>query len=126
MQLKDIANMEDFLLNDCYCPGEIYDSTGFFFRVFEAEESCKLLINGSFKDENVTAVLCKDQILCFWIDGKKITNAVRCDATENNVKEIVEVLSGKKSKMNIDEFEKDKTKKSLDELLSIADFIMRD
>ncbi|MBQ8218396.1 MAG: hypothetical protein IJZ79_03730 [Bacilli bacterium] len=126
MQLKDIANMENYLQNDCYCPGEIYDSTGFFFRVFEAEESCKLLIDGSYKDEKVTAVLCKDQILCFWIDGKKITDAVRYDATENNVKEIVEVLSGKKSKMKVDEFEEGKTKKSLDELMSIADFVIRD
>jgi len=31
MQLKDIANMEEYLENDCYRPGEIYDSTGFFF-----------------------------------------------------------------------------------------------
>lgn len=124
MQLKNIANMEEYLQNDCYCPGEIYDSSGFFFQIFNADDNCKLLIDGSYKDERVIAVLCKTQILCFWIDGKKITNAVRYDATENNVSEIIMVLSGKKTKIEIDEFDQGATKKSIDELLSIADAIM--
>ena len=127
MILKDIANMEDFLENDCYCPGEIYDSTGFFFQVFESTESCKLLIKGTYKDEDVTAVICRNQILCFWIENNtKITNAVRFDATENNVSEIMQVLSGKKTKITIDEFENGKTEADLNKIMSIADSIIVD
>ena len=124
MQLKDIFNMEEYLQNNCYCPGEIYDSTGIFFQNFNANDSCKLLIDGSYKNDRVVAVLCKTQILCFWIDGKKITDAVRYDATENNISEIIMVLLGKKQKITIDEFEEGTTQKSMDELLSIADAIM--
>lgn len=127
MQLKDIANMEEYLENDCYCPGEIYDSTGFFFQVFNAEDACKLLLRGSYKGEDVTAVICKNQIICFWIENnKKIVNAERYDATENNVSEIVAVLSGKKTKIRIDEFEKGKTEADLNKLMSIADAIIID
>ena len=127
MQLKDIANMEEYLENDCYCPGEIYDSSGFFFLIFTAEDNCKLLIKGSYKGEDVTAVICKNQILCFWIENnKKITDAVRYDATENNVSEIVLVLSGKKTTMKVDEFEKGKTEADLNKLMSIADAVIID
>lgn len=127
MQLKDIANMEEYLDNDCYCPGEIYDSSGFFFLIFTAEDNCKLLIKGSYKGEDVTAVICKNQILCFWIENnKKITDAVRYDATENNVSEIVLVLSGKKTTMKVDEFEKGKTEADLNKLMSIADAVIID
>lgn len=127
MQLKDIANMEEYLENDCYCPGEIYDCTGFFFRIFNAEDTCKLLIKGSYKGEDVTAVICKNQIICFWIENnKKITDAVRYDATENNVAEIMQVLSGKKTKMTVDEFEMGKTEVDLNKIMSIADSIIID
>ena len=127
MQLKDIANMEEYLENDCYCPGEIYDCTGFFFQIFNAEDSCKLLLKGSYKGEDVTAVICKNQIICFWIENnKKITDSVRYDATENNVSEIVLVLSGKKTTMKVDEFEKGKTEADLNKLMSIADAVIID
>jgi len=127
MQLKDIANMEEYLENDCYCPGEIYDATGFFFQIFNAEDTCKLLLKGSYKGEDVTAVICKNQIICFWIENnKKIVNAERYDATENNVSEIVSVLSGKKTKIRIDEFEEGKTAADLNKLMSIADAIIVD
>ena len=29
MKLKDILNMEEYLKNECYCPGEIYSVDGF-------------------------------------------------------------------------------------------------
>ena len=126
MQLKDIANMTYYLENNCYCPGEIYDDTGFFYRIFEAEDACTLLIKGAYKGDDVTAVICKNQILCFWIDNNTITDAVRYDATENNVSEITQLLAGKKNKITTDEFEPGKTKIDLKNILSIADAILID
>lgn len=92
MQLKNIANMEKFLKEDCYCPGEIYDVSGFFFQVFNADEECKLLANGKSKhnDETITCVICKDQIINFWINSEnEIVSAERYDATENNIKQMM-------------------------------------
>lgn len=127
MTLKEIANMEEFLENDCYCPGEIYDTSGFFFQIFSAEDSCTLLVKGTYKDDDVTAVICKNQILCFWIENnKKIVGAVRYDATENNVSEIIAILTGKKTSMRPDEFEEGKTEADLKKIMSIADAIMID
>ena len=127
MQLKDIANMEEYLENDCYCPGEIYDSTGFFFQVFDVEDSCNILIKGSFKNEDVTAVLCKNQIILFWIDNQKIFDAMRYDATEHNVSETILVLSGKKPiAENMESFDNGAKEKDLKDLLSIADAIIVD
>ena len=128
MLLKDVSpDMENYLQNECYCPGEIYDSTGFFFQLFDAEDSCNILIKGSFKNEDVTAVLCKNQIILFWMDNQKIFDAMRYDATEHNVSETVLVLSGKKPiAENMDSFDNGAKEKDLKDLLKIADAIIID
>lgn len=126
MQLKDIANMEKYLQEDCYCPGEIYDMSGLFFQVFKADEECRLLVNGKTKtkDQTITCVLCRDQILNFWIDSdNKIVSAERYDSTENNIKEIVNLLTGKIKRVVLDEFEEGDTAKSLADIIKYADAI---
>ena len=47
MKLKDIADMNDYLENRCYCPYEIYDMTGFFYELFYPETECTVLVSGS-------------------------------------------------------------------------------
>ena len=126
MQLKDIANMTEYLENDCYCPGEIYDNTGFFFQVFDAEDSCKLLTKGYYKEYDVTAVICKNQIICFFMTKNKISDATRWDATENNVSEIVSLLNGKKTTIKTDTFNNNSSEADLEKIMSIADAIMID
>ena len=126
MQLKDIANMEHYLQNDCYYPGEIYDVSGFFYQVFKAEDDCKLLTKGKSKNKehDVVCVVCKDQIINFWIDkSEKIVAAERYDATENNMKQMVDYWNEKIEKISLDEFQAGATKKSLEEILQYADFV---
>ena len=125
MKLKDISDMTQFLAHRCYCPGEIYDSTGFFFKVFNEDDDCEILVEGSYKDDKVTAVVCKNQILCFWFneDGT-VLNATRYDATPNNTEEIIKVLTGKKTAIDPDEFKPGQTDANLKEIFSIADAIM--
>ncbi len=125
MKLKDIANMEYYLENDCYCPGEIYDTTGFFFQIFKADEECNLLANGKSKSgDSVVCVICRDQILNFWVDDDNIINgAERYDATENNIKQMVEFWNGKSEKVVLDEFNEGETKKSLEQIMKYADAI---
>lgn len=126
MYLSDIANMEYYLENDCYCPGEIYDGTGFFFQVFKPDEECVILIDGEYLGDKVTSVLCRDQILNFWIEDNKIVAAERYDATENNISEVKQLLTGKKLKAILNEFEESKTQRSLQDIIKIADAIMID
>lgn len=124
MYLSDIANMEYYLENDCYCPGEIYDGTGFFFQIFKPDEECMMLIDGEYRGDKVTSVLCRDQILNFWIEDNKIVTAERYDATENNISEIKQLLTGRKLKAEFNEFEKGKTQKSLQEIMKVANAII--
>lgn len=126
MMLKDIYDMTEYLAERCYCPGEIYDISGFFYQVFSPDDECTLLCNGKHKGCDVVAVICKDQILAFWVEDNKIISAERYDATENNVSEITSLLIGKKSKITLDEFEKGKMQKSVSELLQLADAVLVD
>lgn len=123
MILKDVhKDLERYLNEDCYCPGEIYDCTGFFFQVFKAEEECKEL----YRNDEVIAVVCRDQILVFWVKDAAVMSADRCDATDNNIRVIPKILSNTyvKGVDVLDEFEPGSTKKAFDEIMGVADAIM--
>ena len=127
MQLKDIANMEKYLQEDCYCPGEIYDVSGFFFQVFKADEECKLITNGKSKDSDntVTCVICRNQIINFWINSdNEIVSAERYDATENNIKKMADFWNGKSDKVDLDEFNDGETAKNLADIMKYADAVL--
>lgn len=127
MKLKDIANMEKYLQEDCYCPGEIYDVSGFFFQVFKADEECKLIANGKSKnsDNTVTCVICRNQIINFWINSdNEIVSAERYDATENNIKQMADLWNGKSDKIDLDEFNEGETAKNLADIMKYTDAVM--
>lgn len=129
MLLRDIHDdMERYLEYDCYCPGEIYDASGFFFQVFKADEECKELYRGvDFRnpEETVITVVCRNQLINFWVRGDKIIGAERYDATENNIRIMPFAISGTLSTgENLDEFKPGETKKNLDEILGIADAVL--
>ena len=118
--------MEKYLEEDCYCPGEIYDVSGFFFQVFQADEECKLLTNGNSKDSDntIVCVICRNQIINFWINTEnKIVFADRYDATENIIKKMINYWHGKSDKVTLDEFNKGEHSKSLAEIMQYADAI---
>lgn len=127
MQLKDICDMTEYLAERCYCPGEIYDVSGFFFQIFKPEEECRVLVQGHSHDDEdvqVVAVICRDQIIIIWHQDNKIDDAIRFDATENNIKQIHEYYLGLRNKLTLDEFEEGSTARNLEELLSYADAIL--
>ena len=132
MKLKDIADMEEYLENRCYCPHEIYDITGFFFNCFEPDVECELLAEGKKGEINGTFVLAKasqfneDRPQIIYIQHKDgyVESCLRIDATENNKEQILKFLAGEIEKIKLDEFPDTKTKESLDEIMSIADAVM--
>lgn len=125
MKLGDIYNMEHYLANDCYCKGEIYDTSGFFFIVFNKDDECEQLGKRDCEEGiSEICVICRNQLLNFYAKDGKIIGAELFDATENNIKILKMFLQNQRlDGMRIDEFEKGYTEKSLNEIMSIADAI---
>ena len=128
MTLKEIhSDIERYLEYDCYCPGEIYDTSGFFFEVFKADEECREISRGADyrnPEETVITVVCRNQLINFWVRGDQITGAERYDATEHNIRIMPGVIAGTLKGVNIDEFKPGETAKSLKEILSMADAVL--
>lgn len=130
MKLKEIANMEYYLKNECYCPGEIYDRTGIFFQVFYPETECRLFCSGSrgaIHGKFVIATADEEsdpQIIYIEIEDEKVSSCIRLDATKHNMKEILRFMKGEISKMAFDEFDGHDSLKDVVEIMKIADAIM--
>lgn len=131
MKLKDIADMEDYLENRCYCPYEIYDMTGFFYELFYPETECTLLISGSMGKIHGTFVVAKpektgnykpkEQIIYIEITDNRVDDCIRFDNTQNNREQIKKFMNGEIDKMSINEYENGATQRALEELSGIAD-----
>ncbi len=128
MKLKDIADMEEYLENRCYCPNEIYDASGIFYNMFYPENNC--LFIGSHKRGQATYVYAVSndeydnaQILHITIVGGSICDCIRLPYNENNIKQLKRLCSGEICSASlsgcIDE-------KSLSEVMAMADLILVD
>ena len=131
MLLKDVHDdIERYLESDCYCPGEIYDVSGFFFQVFKADEECREISRGADHrnpEDTVITVVCRNQLINFWVRGDKIMGAERYDATENNIRIMPLAIAGKLSPEDrLDEFKPGETAKRLKEILSMTDAVLMD
>ena len=128
MVLKDVhSDIERYLYEDCYCPGEIYDASGFFFQVFKADDECKEISRGADHrnpEDTVITVVCRDQLINFWVRENKITGAERYDATEHNIRIMPGVIAGILKGVQIDEFKPGEAAKSLNTILNMADVVM--
>lgn len=140
MKIKELhKDVERYLLNDCYCPHEVYSFDGFGYQLFYEDQDCEKI--GEKFEDNRGIVGCiahpsnkeeiKPQVIVFTIEDDRVVDAIRFDATDNNVdmaKIFIEKgneglrASGKK----FDEYENGAMAKSLKEILSIADAIMID
>ena len=130
MKIRDLHNyIEIYLEYDCYCPNEIYGTDGFGYRLHYADDECEKLIE---TDELVACIteyafckkIDKPMMLVFFKEGNKICDAVRYDATENNVSGLLNyVKTGKK--FTEDHFDKN-WDKGMKEILSMCDMVMVD
>jgi hypothetical protein len=139
MILKEIHDMETYLAERCYCPGEIYSFDGFFYQIFKAEQECELLEESSktFKNDQTEqehtisklAVAVKPwskepdkakiQILYVMVVDGTIHDTLRMDATENNIKGIKGFITEQK-KFEPDEYDPGSTAKSLKQILDLS------
>ena len=129
MKLKDIADMNDYLENRCYCPYEIYDMTGFFYELFYPETECTILTQGSRRSIHGVFVIaksdknCMERIIYIEITDNKVDSCIRFDNTQNNREQIKKFMNGEIDKMSFDEYEDGYTTTELEKVLSQADAI---
>ena len=129
MKLRDIPDFEDYLENRCYCPHEIYDDSGFFFNLFYPDQECISLgqydaYGGTFKHVIADNEYGVAQILAIYIEGGKVVDCVRFDATKNNIDQVKQREAGKIKYITIDEYPNTNLGKSLDELLKFVDLVI--
>ena len=130
MKLKDIADMKEYLEERCYCPYEIYDLSGIFFEWFKPDTECKYIIGGVRNNIHGDFVIAQSsdtsnpQIIYIEHTDNKVDSCVRFDATEHNIKEVIDYISGQKDFFSFDEFEPGNINKSLSEVFKIADMVM--
>lgn len=121
-----------YLADDCYCPGEIYDISGFFYRILEPDDPCRVIA----RSDDMTALVSggdDPQIFVFWHDDegdnpeRRILDAQRVDVTPNNVSVVRDLIAGKDmTGRRLDEAEPGSMRKRLSEVMSLADAVMVD
>ena len=140
MKLMNVhKDVKDYLETRCYCPYEIYDETGLFYRMFYPEQECEIV--GMCDDMfAVTAKPFKDasnpdEVILFYLkegDPSKITDAVRYDATENNLEITRLLIEGttvselKDRGMLLDEYNPGSMEKNLKQVYDMCDAIAVD
>lgn len=134
MKIKELhKDIERYLLNDCYCPHEVYSFDGFCYQLFYEDQECEKI--GDKYEGNCGVVACvahpfnevgpHPQVVLFTIRDDKVIDAIRYDATENNIK-MTKIFIEKGNKgldecgMKFNEFEPGATAKSLKEILSLS------
>ena len=126
-------DMERYLKEDCYCPGEIYGLDGFGYQIYTIDNPCQIV---SQNDQRCAVVARTDdssypQILIFWYDDEgnpgKIIDAQRIDATQNNLETVKLLVDGQTIKdRKVDEFESGATAEFIQVILNMSDAIIVD
>lgn len=127
MKLKELhKGIGRYLVEDCYCSGEIYESNGIFFNVFDVLDDCKFLCKSDDKLDIIPFIscICKDKILVFSINtDNEISDSVQYPATENNMKLIKEIAETGKSDIELNSFSENEDK-TFEHLCNLVDIIM--
>ena len=141
MKIKELhKDIERYLQHDCYCPHEVYSFDGFCYQLFYEDQECEKIGEKFEGNQGVVACIAhpfneeknKPQVVLFTIEDDKVVDALRYDATENNI-EMTKIFiekgneglkaSGKK----FDEYEPGAMAKSLKQILSLSNgLIIRD
>ena len=123
-RLRDVhPDMARYLEEDCYCPYEVYDLSGFFFELFMPDVECVLVA----RSEAHTGVVAQSeghqpQVILFRHDDGSghILGATRVDATDNNIGIVRTIIEGgSPDGRTLDEFEPGAMAKSVRSLSSL-------
>lgn len=101
-----------YLIEDCYCPNEIYDFSGFCYMCLYDSDDCKVIYKDSkyliivalFDNTHLTQSL--PQIVLFDIKNEKISDSTRFDVTSNNIQVLTELIKNGKMVNKVDTYSK--------------------
>lgn len=130
MKIKELhEDIERYLLEDCYCPNEIYGTDGFGFTLHYAEDECEKFVETTDFVSCITEYSCGEKskypyMLIFLKDKDRICDSVLYDATPNNTQGLINYVKTEE-KFEEDHFDKN-WDKGIKDILSIADAIMID
>lgn len=129
MRLNELhADIERYFAEDCYCANEVYSVDGFFAMLVYGDADCKVIGTYPSKNEGekITFVITASGedhdnpiLLNIWHTDEKVTGMERYDYSEENIKNIVRYFNGEIDRVPLTEA--DNLKKSVAEILSIAD-----
>jgi len=139
MLIKELhPDIERYLLHDCYCPHEIYSFDGFGYELFYEDQECEKIGEHISTDpeHEYSFVACmakafnkedgEVQVVVFSYENDKVVDAIRYDATENNLnitKDIMENgINGRKFKF--DEYVPGSTAKSIAQMMALCNGIV--
>ena len=140
MKIKELhPDIERYLLHDCYCPHEVYSFDGFGYQHFYEDQECEKIGDNFEGNHGVVACIAhpfneeknKPQVVLFTIIDNKVWDALRYDATENNI-EMTKIFIEKgneglkASGMKFNEYNPGEMARSLKQILSIADAVIID
>lgn len=130
MRLGDVhPDIGRYLREDCYCPGEIYDVSGFFCIVYSADDECDVIEHS----DDATAVVMlrasgreseRQQAVMLWHDADRVLDALRVDATDNNRGILRSLVRGEEPDGRIDEYVPGNLARSVERVMSFTDIVM--
>lgn len=137
MRVSDVhPDMARYLHEDCYCPGEIYDVSGFGFYVFDDDLPCRLIArnDGTGMLAFVATPRSTPMAVIAWYDDPdgdnpehRVVAAQMVDATENNIGILRDIVDGAAPDgRRIDAFDEQGDAEAMRRLLSVADAVIRD
>lgn len=135
MLIKDLhPDVERYLLNDCYCQHEIYSFDGFCYQLFYEDQECEKIGEIHAENDDMVACVahpsndkeCKPQIVVFMLNGDKCYDAIRYDATENNLNITKDFLTNgiNGRKFKFDEYVPGSMAKSIKEIMSLCNGVV--
>ena len=132
MKLNEVhKDIERYFAEDCYCANEVYSVDGFGYQLVFGDADCKVVGTYPSKEEGeeiplVITASGRDHdhpiLLNIWHTPEKVTGMERYEYSDENLKNIASYLKGEIRRITLTEAED--LKRSVAEILSIADAVM--
>ena len=132
MKLNEVhKDIERYFAEDCYCANEVYSVDGFGYQLVFGDADCKVVGTYPSKEdgEEITLVITASGenhdhpiLLNIWHTAENVTGMERYEYSDENLKNIASYLKGEIRRITLTEAED--LKRSVAEILSIADAVM--
>ena len=95
VKLADVYDMTEYLTNRCYCPGEIYEPNGFYYRIYADNFEVQHIGSAAEAEEGYHTEYYYyapyDEIVAVYVNpDDTVEDAVRFDSTPNNISQCVQ------------------------------------